>query len=262
MIVSWVPAMDATWHLQLPNVHQQVILNRLLHPPNPTERDQLYFVGEAALVEPSGTAGGRRPAPYRAYTVLGSLRVKQGVPQREHYTIHMYQPNTFARGTFWCSCPDHKFHSAKRGTLCKHISFLVTKVARWPVAQLQELFSSQTLGAEALTALVDALGRVQGHQPVAATGATEPAAGLLSVALQSAPIWESTSSALFQDTVRPLEPTDPCPICFDDLTDASQRRACPACHQYVHRECVEVWLERHRTCVMCRSDVWKLYRPL
>ena len=54
---------------------------------------------------------------------------------------------------------------------------------------------------------------------------------------------------------------DDCPICFNDLTenDKPNLLSCPCCKNYLHTECIEVWLEKNKTCVFCRSNCWEHY---
>ena len=48
-----------------------------------------------------------------------------------------------------------------------------------------------------------------------------------------------------------------CPICFEELKE--NMKFCPECSNPVHEKCIEKWIATHKTCVYCRSDVWKSY---
>ena len=50
-----------------------------------------------------------------------------------------------------------------------------------------------------------------------------------------------------------------CPICFDIIENNSNRINCPDCKKHIHKECMDIWLSRNKTCVFCRSTMWKYY---
>ena len=56
------------------------------------------------------------------------------------------------KGTFWCSCADHKFNSGKKNIVCKHICFIVCKVLK--ILQ-PYFFETKTLKPEHLQQLLD-----------------------------------------------------------------------------------------------------------
>ena len=51
---------------------------------------------------------------------------------------------------------------------------------------------------------------------------------------------------------------DDCPVCYSEIKDADLCK-CPSCSNAIHENCVKKWLEYNKTCVHCRSDIWKHY---
>ena len=230
---------------RLQNPRQQDILRRLL------VRDDagslLYLVDYAA----TGATGRRSTTPSRpvaqgVFTVLGAMKTN-GV--REEYSVRLFPPGT-PKGTFWCSCPDHKFNSSRNGTVCKHISFIVCRVAKvldWRFFETKELDAGQY---EDLVRKATA-----GELGSFTTGTPLPPAPIRrSGGLRT----HAEIRAQFTVLRKPVDPEDVCPICFDSMV-LDPLLSCPKCSNNVHLRCMEVWLERHSTCVFCRNEVWSEY---
>jgi len=49
--------------------------------------------------------------------------------------------------------------------------------------------------------------------------------------------------------------TDPCSICHGAFETGEVCMAMPCGHQAFHQECLRKWLQRHRTCPMCRAEL-------
>jgi hypothetical protein len=45
-----------------------------------------------------------------------------------------------------------------------------------------------------------------------------------------------------------------CPICFDDYDDNSMVLKTECMHHF-HEECLKKWIERNKTCPICRTDI-------
>lgn len=173
-------------------------------------------------------------------TVLGTFNFKKN--QREEYEIKVYKNSD--KGTFWCNCPDHKFNSTKKGTVCKHITFIVCKVYKYLKLSF---FDNKTLPDDDVDKLIEKL--------------------------KSDSLWKDKAIAKkqkkitlesFKEFTKELEEEDLCPVCYDELYEADKAEllTCPQCCNYVHNECMEVWLERRDTCVYCKDDIWKNYKTL
>lgn len=167
--------------------------------------------------------------------ILGTYNEKKKL--REEYEVKIYKDSP--KGTFWCNCADHKFNSSKKGTSCKHICFLVCKVMK--IFDLN-FFATKKLNQLQIDALIQKL--------------------------TSDSLWKDSSLAkefekitleTFKNYMKQLE--DCCPICFNDLEEHEKPTllACPTCHNYTHKECMEVWLEKQQRCVLCKSDIWGNY---
>lgn len=169
------------------------------------------------------------------FTVLGSMRDNI----REEYSIRLYKPNTNDKGMFWCSCPDHKFNSSKKKTVCKHICFIITKVFKI----LDPLFfQTKQLTQQQFNTILNNI---------------EDKSKLLSD--KSLCKTNNTTKPIFINIIREISNDDHCPICFEELTKDTII-SCPTCLNYIHKECIKVWLERKNTCVFCRSDVFMHYK--
>ncbi|CAM0945984.1 unnamed protein product [Alopecurus aequalis] len=46
-----------------------------------------------------------------------------------------------------------------------------------------------------------------------------------------------------------------CSVCLEDVQGGETVRELPACKHIFHVECVDMWLQSHRTCPMCRSVI-------
>lgn len=168
--------------------------------------------------------------------VLGTFNHKKNC--REAYKVNIYKTGL----TFYCNCPDHKFNSASKNSVCKHICFLVCKILK---VLNPYFFETKTLKEEHLIALL--------------------------AKLSSDNIWKDNElikipKTITLNTFKTFTKTvdDCCPICFNDITDDDKEllNNCPTCCNYVHTECIEIWLERQQNCVFCLSDVWKHYKTV
>jgi hypothetical protein len=237
-----VVAMQRQARLSAPGARRQVDVLRKLQRDD--DASQLYLVDYTRATRSATTHG--------QFTVLGAM--KAGTGTRESYQVRMFDPGASPRDTFWCSCPDHKFNSAKMGTVCKHISFIVCKVAK---IMDPEFFRTKVLSPAhywAFAARADA-----GALPGSLTR-TQTTASQSPSQSPSQSITPTKSSAIFSTIRRPIDEEDVCPICFDEMISMrSAVLACPRCDSNVHKPCMEVWLERSATCACCRSRVWAHY---
>lgn len=168
------------------------------------------------------------------FSVLGTLRKGE----RESYKVTWYKQGCSGRGSFWCSCPDQKFNGSKKNIYCKHISFLLCRVAN--------LFDPEIFRTKQLSAVIHEAFKQKVTNATVLRRVEPP------VHIQPA------ASLSFCTGCKPVEEGDCCPICYDDLAD-TQLLSCPGCKNNVHKDCMEVWLERNSTCVYCRSPVWASY---
>jgi hypothetical protein len=212
---------------RLTNEAQKQALQRLLYRD---ESNQVYL----SAYQSNPTRLGRTGDVEGTFTILGTIR--HGT--RESYTVKWYRL-TSTKPSFWCNCPDHKFNSNKKNMVCKHICFLVTRVGR---ILDPAFFEGKRLTAEQHTQLLEIVGNAAMFQNVPIVPVTP----------------RETQRDVFMECRKPVEADDSCPICYDSMIETACLN-CPTCSNNVHRDCMEVWLERNRTCVYCRSTVWSAW---
>jgi hypothetical protein len=219
---------------QITNPHQKDTLLRICPSYSRHEEDQIFM---NAFTQNTSTER-RLESLAGTFEILGCM--KKG--QRTHYDVKLYKPNTNPRGSLWCSCSDYKFHSSKQNKVCKHICFVVCKLAK--ILDLS-YFETKQLTQEQFEKIMEK--------------ATDMNT-LRDCTLCRVP--DNVTIELFQHQTKTIDEEDTCPICFDVFQKDIQPLplSCPACHNYVHKDCMDVWLERKHTCVYCRNDIWKKYK--
>jgi len=217
------------------NPHQKETLRKITPEYSRNEEDQIYlnsFTQNTSTERKWQSLAG-------TFEVLGCM--KKGV--RTHYDVRLYKPNANEKGSLWCSCSDHKFHSIKHNKVCKHICFIVCKVAKM---YDPAYFESKQLSEEQFNKLMEKATNLNTFKDI--TICRVP---------------DTVTIELFQDKSKPISHEDTCPICYDDLNEETFSNtclSCPSCHNYVHKDCMHVWLERKDNCVYCRNDIWKKYK--
>jgi len=61
----------------------------------------------------------------------------------------------------------------------------------------------------------------------------------------------------FSNKKIPLDKEVTCGICLKVIKD--KYLSCPECNKFIHKECIDLWLDKKQNCVYCRSDVWENY---
>jgi hypothetical protein len=158
--------------------------------------------------------------------ILGNKN-KYGV--RESYTIVFNK----ILGKFKCNCKDYVYRCEKENLLCKHITHLVCKVF---CIFDPHFFNTTSLNTSQIRFVLDCLG--------------------------STYLWKNRYFSIkdvneeFNKSDKPFDENEKCPICYDCLESAHSVVSCSDCHNYVHKECMKIWLEECYTCVYCRSACW------
>jgi hypothetical protein len=155
-----------------------------------------------------------------------------GTPSREKYTIVFHKP----QANFTCNCKDFTFRAKSRDIVCKHITFIICKVLG---IYDHTFFETKKLSPEYQKRMARVIG--------------------------GSGIWYNNNisvkhlnSKFINNTIRKLNIEDPCPICCDTFGNG-ETISCPECHQFVHKNCMSVWLEQSDKCVYCRSTNWSNY---
>ena len=211
------------------NQYQRDTLARLTRR---SEAERLYLVDYA----PNVSADRKKAHVQGAFTLLGSLNAKG---ERSQYTVSFYKDGA-KPSPFWCTCPEHKFKSAKQGTLCKHISFIVLRYAKF---MDPAIFANRTLSSEQHAKLCDMLSR-----PLKESADS----GLVAFAASVADYEVAADREFAEDDV--------CAICYETLSHEAELCGCPTCRSAFHCECNALWLAKRESCVMCRSECWKAYK--
>jgi hypothetical protein len=216
---------------KLANPNQVTILNRII---TDKEYSKIYLSG----YEPNANRTGKNSDLIGTVKVLGTYNEKKAC--REEYEIKLLA--TSPKGMFWCSCADHKFNSTKKNIVCKHICFLICKIAK---LLKPEVFDNKKFSDQDLAVLLAKL--------------TAKGDGDIWSDKTVAKILGKITLETFKQFVKAIE--DCCPVCFNDLEPADKPNllACPTCKNYIHEECADIWLEQKQSCAMCKSDFWKYY---
>lgn len=214
------------------NQYQKEILRKLTLR---CEEDRIYL----SSYERNTSTDRKKQHIQGTFHVLGSVR--KGV--RDSYAIQFYKEGANPKGSFWCSCPDHKFNSTRKNIVCKHIAFLVTRVGRFFSKKFFDTKQLSTDQHRRMLELIESAAVFQDNTLCRSVPAT---------IIQ-------TINPMFLERKKPILAEDVCPICYDNLEEKSVTVTCPTCENNLHKECMEVWLERHDTCVYCRSTVWAQY---
>lgn len=174
---------------------------------------------------------------------------------------------------FECSCPDAKTWSKKHHVVCKHICFVLFRVSKifsklgenvyfgFDLEQSSSFFETHKLNDKEQEFMDNFLTNRQFGRDVMNDDLKAKYLERINI----------PSSQIFQKSTRVLQTTDECPICYDVLLESlgedsglllnegykiEMLLSCPDCKNYVHRKCMEKWLEYNKTCVYCRSDIW------
>jgi hypothetical protein len=225
----------ATLIPQIPNLHQQESLRKLML------RDEAYQIYMAGYEKTPEEDWSNRKLQ-GTFTVLGTMG-RDG--ERSEYKVKFYKHGENMKGSFWCSCPEHKFQSTKKQTVCKHICFLVCRVGQ---IYTPEFFATKQFSREEFNKFVE---KVENNESL-----------MNDVSICRSAETIIIKNSQFQQRHREICEDDMCAICFDTMHDCATEKilSCPDCCNNIHLECVKVWLERNSTCVYCRSDVWRQYK--
>jgi hypothetical protein len=154
--------------------------------------------------------------------VLGTKRANK----RSRYKVCLNN------GTSTCTCSDFIYRGNKLGVVCKHICFVVFKVAK--------IFSMSFIQTRKLTDFE----RMQ----------------IYNALCNRRDYFVKALNKKFKDFTKNKEDCS-CPICFDAIHEADSV-SCPECKNYIHEHCMLIWLESHASCVYCRSSAWKEYERI
>lgn len=119
-----------------------------------------------------------------------------------------------------CTCPDCKVRSC----ICKHIYFIIFRVARAPDSVLTETTNLDSNFFENMNNFDF-----------------------------TASLHAQLDKRLKDDPPQLVKPEDPCCICFEDIQVSEDNETCKVCKKAFHTMCIRVWRRRNATCPLCRS---------
>jgi len=212
------------------NEHQQAILCRI---SSDTEYAKVY------LQNFTPNTDNKKKTLKGTINILGNYNKSKGI--REAYEVKVFENDP--KGSFWCSCADHKFNSSKKNIVCKHICFIVCKVLRILETYF---FETKTLKSEHLLQLLDKF-------------------NINSDIWKDKKLARTTNKVTIQDfKIFPNQINDTCTFCYDEMTDADRAIACacPLCKHCFHEECMDVWMEGHEKCSYCFNGFWTYYKRI
>ena len=143
---------------------------------------------------------------------------------RQRYTILFNK----IKGNFICNCKDFQFRAHKKNIVCKHISFIVCKVCK---VLDHNYFKTKKMSDDNIKYITEYITNKES--------------------------WTINKEFL----INKYDKNDICGICCDTFNNTNVIN-CPECKNYVHKECIEIWLIRNKTCVYCRSNIFSNYEKI
>jgi hypothetical protein len=216
----------------LTNCDQVAILQRINSDTN--DYTKVYMQNFTKNIDP------KKKTLLGTIKILGQFNVKK--QEREGYDVKVFKNDP--KGSFWCTCADHKFNSTKKNIVCKHISFIVCKVLK--VMQLY-YWETKTLSEEHLNLLLDKFSDNSEYWK-----SKEICKDITEINLQT-----------FKTFNKPID--DVCTFCYDQMTELDKNIAlsCPTCTHCFHQECMDIWLDEYNKCSYCSLDFyWKHYKSV
>ena len=174
---------------------------------------------------------------------------KRGVFKVSGSTKNVYTVTWYHQNSFFCDCPDQTSYCKKQNCVCKHVCFVLCRVGK---IFSKEFFVSKKLTQEHADALGARLTVIDN------TLIDNELAMKFSTMMQA----QEVCKTMFKGN-KPIDSEEDCPICYDHLRTEGVVKAlvsCPCCANWMHQQCMKKWLETKDTCVMCRSDVWTVYK--
>jgi hypothetical protein len=127
---------------------------------------------------------------------------------------------SFTPTNYNCTCPDHQ----SRKTFCKHLLFLVIRVAK----------------------------QYEISEDVAQRPKTSWKKNVFNSCSMS---WSLCLSHLISKEKKINNSEDNnCSICYEDLGIDNRIECLKTCHKNFHKECIEIWLQHGSTCPNCRTE--------
>lgn len=277
---------------QVSNTHQIQSLQKI---NGRTEQERLYLCTfiPASTTHPTFTIDNGYVGTFQIFGSLQNKRSSNVSPVREKYNVDMFHKEGI--NTFSCSCMDYKLNHNRLNRVCKHICFIVCKFGEIYDAtyfnsqrktlsepQFQHLLQKAQrfidVSNERISSVVENDPNLRECFQSTSTPLPSQSSSQSRFTEQrprSRPIYMPThktgvppfirKNIDFTDLTKHIWTKDEtCPICFDDISNDTNTNkmtlACPTCHNLIHKECMQIWLNTKKTCIMCRDSIWMHYR--
>jgi len=155
-----------------------------------------------------------------------------GTLTREKYTVIFNK----SQSNFTCNCKDFVYRAKSRDIVCKHITFIICKVLGIYDHTFFETKKLKLIYQKRMARIIGGSGIWHNNE--------------ISV--------KHINYKFNKNTVRKLNTEETCPICCDAFSNV-ETISCPECHQFVHKSCIDVWIETSKTCIYCRNSIWSNY---
>lgn len=166
------------------------------------------------------------------FSIWGQYEHKK--QKRALYEVKLFAPGSNgAKGSFWCSCPEHRFNSAKKDIVCKHICFIVCKVGK---ILDPEFFKTKWLTDAQMSKLLEGV--------------------KTNDFLRTADLHRA-----FYDFKITWTRGTPCPSCRELIKEKTNDIVkCPVCESsnpYWHKKCADEYYKTNDGCKFCGYNIWK-----
>ena len=164
----------------------------------------------------------------------------------------VYEINVFPNHPLTCTCIDY----VRKKLPCKHIILLLHRVLS-SVDEVSRIIFDESVFRSLPHATFAAIGRaIYRKVTVAASSAVVG----LSAGSSDKPVTTSFVAPPYDPTKDEILIDDDCCICFEEVSgaaDAKDKRiqCIEGCHKWFHKDCLSTWIQRHKTCPMCRTKL-------
>ena len=168
-------------------------------------------------------------------------------------TANIYNIKLKQDKTLECNCPDGKVWVRAKKCSCKHVCFVLHKVAKLFRKEESEdfyYFENLVLNDGDFSKLYNY--EMTDNSSVLNHEYSAKYKSLISHVDNGEDIFLQKKEVTDEDS---------CAICFDDFEDKKMKNVeCPTCHNVIHMKCIKKWLNMGKqNCVYCRSDIWKYF---
>ncbi len=184
-------------------------------------------------------------------TDTGHLSVNICGNSRNVYTVSLSRTRN-EKFQWKCNCPDMLMHARKSGCVCKHVCFLIYKVAN--AHEPEALTTREPFPMDEIT-LNQFVARLENRTELPASVFDQ------GLALKFTDKNFSVGINAFLPSKDARIESATCPVCFDSIDDnlVTSCHMCPACKNLVHKTCMEKYAihkNNQVSCIYCRSTAW------